>query len=178
MCVHFSRGHCTRENCPYTHMDSLSDDASVCPDFAVLGWCDNGSKCKNLHVNECPDFNRTGTCPRGTSCKMPHFRRARKAIATKEETNSKAPKPTTKQHFNISEILGSLENPESSKNTESLPHLERQDEHENVEKTEENRDKEKDQNATEQNATEQIGNFFDNASTSGGDGNDDFIKLE
>lgn len=154
-------------------MTTLAPNASVCPEFALLGWCDKGSACKDLHVNECPDFNRMGTCPRGESCRMSHVRRARKRTTPENENRHALPGTSSNQHIKISDVLGTLDPPETIGNSENSSASNNQDQ--DQAKSEENHKKEKQQ---DQNSTEHIGTFFDNASTSGIDGNDDFIELE
>jgi len=75
LCLHFlNKGRCTRENCPYPHVN-VGPRQGVCRDFAVLGYCERGLECERQHVRECPDFAEKGTC--GTKgCKLPHVIRA------------------------------------------------------------------------------------------------------
>lgn len=72
-CLHFNRGHCDKENtCRYAHIKT-NPSATVCRDFALLGYCSFGTKCDQRHVFECPDFNECGECPRGRKCKLQHI---------------------------------------------------------------------------------------------------------
>ncbi|KAF8906235.1 hypothetical protein CPB84DRAFT_1813865 [Gymnopilus junonius] len=75
LCVHFlNKGRCTRENCPFPHVNVGRRDG-VCRDFAVLGYCERGLDCDKQHVKECPEFAEKGIC--GTrGCKLPHVIRA------------------------------------------------------------------------------------------------------
>ena len=49
--------------------------ASICRNFAVLGYCSAGDSCAERHVFECPDYASTGTCRR-PDCRLPHVDRA------------------------------------------------------------------------------------------------------
>ena len=49
--------------------------ASICRNFAVLGYCSAGDSCAGRHVFECPDYASTGTCRRH-DCRLPHVDRA------------------------------------------------------------------------------------------------------
>lgn len=72
-CLHFNRGHCGKDTaCRYAHIKT-NPTASVCSDFAILGYCDLGDKCDQRHVFECPDFNEHGECPRLGKCKLLHI---------------------------------------------------------------------------------------------------------
>lgn len=85
-CVHFAKGNCSKDGCPYTHR-SLSPDAQVCRDFGFYGYCDKGISCPDRHTYECPDFSNTGVC-KNKRCKLPHRERAhvlRQAAAAREQ---------------------------------------------------------------------------------------------
>ncbi|KAF9530490.1 hypothetical protein CPB83DRAFT_851019 [Crepidotus variabilis] len=95
LCVHFlNKGRCTRENCPFPHVNVGQRDG-VCRDFAVLGYCERGLECKHQHVRECPDFAEKGTCET-KGCKLPHVIRANRTRktgggATTLSTSTKTP---------------------------------------------------------------------------------------
>lgn len=59
----------------------VADDAPVCEDFAVEGWCDLGDACGERHAWECREFNETGQCKRGARCGLLHILRAKKGVA-------------------------------------------------------------------------------------------------
>lgn len=61
----------------------MADDAPVCEDFAVEGWCDLGDSCGERHAWECRQFNETGQCDRGTRCGLLHILRAKKGVEEK-----------------------------------------------------------------------------------------------
>lgn len=85
-CVHFAKGNCSKDDCPYTHR-VLSPGAPVCRDFGIYGYCDKGISCPNRHSFECPDFSNTGVC-NNKGCKLPHREYAnvlRKAAAAREQ---------------------------------------------------------------------------------------------
>ncbi|TFK75005.1 hypothetical protein BDN72DRAFT_811845 [Pluteus cervinus] len=93
LCLHFlNKGRCTRENCPYPHVN-VGARLGVCRDFAVLGYCEKGLDCDKQHVRECPDFAERGACST-KGCKLPHVIRANrnrgKAPASKAGVTSAA----------------------------------------------------------------------------------------
>ena len=53
----------------------MNPSASVCKDFAVLGYCGKGRSCTERHVHECPNYTNTGTC-HNKKCRLPHVDRA------------------------------------------------------------------------------------------------------
>ncbi|KAL1297586.1 hypothetical protein AAFC00_006149 [Neodothiora populina] len=69
-CIHFIRGHCTKEDCRFLHVRP-SSTAPVCGPFATMGYCEKGAECQGRHVNECPDYANTGVC-RKRDCRLPH----------------------------------------------------------------------------------------------------------
>lgn len=73
-CLHFLRGRCTNPSCRYTHVH-ITPGASVCRDFAILGYCSKGASCEGRHVHECPDYANTGNCG-NKKCPLPHVDRA------------------------------------------------------------------------------------------------------
>ncbi|KAL4730474.1 hypothetical protein ACLX1H_002510 [Fusarium chlamydosporum] len=73
-CLHFAKGHCAKDNCPYTH-SRASPAAPVCRSFGFNGYCEKGADCTERHVFECPDFSNTGRC-KIKGCKLPHRERA------------------------------------------------------------------------------------------------------
>ncbi|KAF3899473.1 Zinc finger, CCCH-type [Trichophyton interdigitale] len=73
-CLHFLRGRCTNSSCRYTHVH-ITPGASVCRDFAILGYCSKGASCEGRHVHECPDYANTGNCG-NKKCPLPHVDRA------------------------------------------------------------------------------------------------------
>lgn len=85
-CVHFAKGNCSKDDCPYTHR-VLPPGALVCRDFGLYGYCDKGISCPDRHSIECPDFSNTGVC-NTQGCKLPHHEYAnnlRKAAAAREQ---------------------------------------------------------------------------------------------
>lgn len=85
-CVHYAKGNCSKDDCPYTHR-VLSPGAPVCRDFGIYGYCDKGISCPDRHSFECPDFSNTGVC-NTKGCKLPHREYAnvlRKAAAAREQ---------------------------------------------------------------------------------------------
>lgn len=72
-CVHFVRGGCTKENCPYPHI-RINPAAPVCRAFTTFGYCSKGVECKDKHVFECPDYAE-GKCS-NLKCRLPHVDRA------------------------------------------------------------------------------------------------------
>ncbi|KAF8659860.1 hypothetical protein AX16_001744 [Volvariella volvacea WC 439] len=93
LCMHFISGSCTRENCPFPHVN-VGARSGVCRDFAVLGYCEKGLDCDKQHVRECPDFAEKGTCST-KGCKLPHVIRAnRNRKAATSPTGSTATKTT------------------------------------------------------------------------------------
>ncbi|CEI64172.1 unnamed protein product [Fusarium venenatum] len=73
-CLHFAKGHCAKDDCPYTH-SRASPAALVCRSFGFNGYCEKGAGCTERHVFECPDFSNTGRC-KIKGCKLPHRERA------------------------------------------------------------------------------------------------------
>ncbi|KAM0305620.1 hypothetical protein HYE67_008444 [Fusarium culmorum] len=73
-CLHFAKGHCTKDDCPYTH-SRAPPAALVCRGFGFNGYCEKGADCTERHVFECPDFSNTGRC-KIKGCKLPHRERA------------------------------------------------------------------------------------------------------
>ena len=73
-CLHFLRGKCSNTTCRYAHV-RVNPAASVCKDFAILGYCSQGAKCSERHVHECPNYANSGVC-RKPKCHLPHVDRA------------------------------------------------------------------------------------------------------
>lgn len=73
-CVHFLRGNCSNDKCPFAHV-KVNPAAPICRPFATLGYCDKGAECTERHVRECPDFDEKGVCTDKT-CKLQHVERA------------------------------------------------------------------------------------------------------
>ena len=73
-CLHFLRGRCSKPTCRYPHV-RVNPSASICRNFAILGYCSNGADCPERHVVECPDYASTGKCCR-RKCHLPHVDRA------------------------------------------------------------------------------------------------------
>ena len=73
-CLHYLRGKCSNPSCRYAHV-RVNPSASVCKDFAILGYCSKGANCLERHVHECPDYAKTGVCRKPT-CHLPHVDRA------------------------------------------------------------------------------------------------------
>lgn len=69
-CVFHLKSSCSREGCPYIH-SAVDPDAFVCTDFALMGYCQNGSACKFLHLRHCPDYSNSGHCTKAR-CYLPH----------------------------------------------------------------------------------------------------------
>ncbi|KAF2459926.1 hypothetical protein BDY21DRAFT_181266 [Lineolata rhizophorae] len=83
-CVHFLKGHCTKDDCRYAHVH-VNPAAPVCDAFATLGYCAKGSACTDRHVNECPDYANTGVCQKD-KCRLPHVDRASRLRQTAAPT--------------------------------------------------------------------------------------------
>lgn len=73
-CAHFLNGNCKNNACRFAHV-SVSPGPLICRHFALLGYCDSGTKCGKRHIYECPDFAENGECP-NQNCKLPHLRHA------------------------------------------------------------------------------------------------------
>ncbi|KAF1814051.1 hypothetical protein P152DRAFT_433761 [Eremomyces bilateralis CBS 781.70] len=94
LCVHFLRGNCSNQNCPYSHVKP-APGAPVCRPFATIGYCEKGAECPERHVHECPDYANTGTCS-NPRCRLPHPDRAgqiRKAAAAASSSNASTDTP-------------------------------------------------------------------------------------
>eukprot|EP01105_Mastigella_eilhardi_P005727 TRINITY_DN173_c0_g1_i11.p1 TRINITY_DN173_c0_g1~~TRINITY_DN173_c0_g1_i11.p1 ORF type:complete len:180 (-),score=26.06 TRINITY_DN173_c0_g1_i11:129-668(-) len=70
VCVHFLKGVCARERCPYAHV-AVSPSAPQCSDFA-RGYCSRGASCKHRHTTLCIDYITTGRCSTGAACPFRH----------------------------------------------------------------------------------------------------------
>jgi len=84
--MHFLRGRCTKEACPYSHA-AVDSSAPLCRDFAYLGYCEKGQSCGRRHLRECPDYTNDGRC-RTPNCPLPHVDRAsqmRRRLANKTD---------------------------------------------------------------------------------------------
>lgn len=87
-CLHFAKGTCSKEDCPYAHV-RVASSATVCRAFAIYGFCELGSRCTEKHVYECPDFSNTGSC-KIKGCKLPHRIKAsvlRKKVDVEEDSD-------------------------------------------------------------------------------------------
>ena len=82
MCVHFLRGVCTRDPCPYSHV-RVAPDAPVCEDF-VTGFCPRGQACPRLHTIICPEFSATHRCTKGRRCRLKHQAKSRQVVSTSQ----------------------------------------------------------------------------------------------
>ncbi|TIC04480.1 hypothetical protein E3Q17_00349 [Wallemia mellicola] len=113
-CSHFESPNGCRagDECLFTHVH-LSKDASVCRDFAVLGFCDKGLDCDSKHVRECPDYAENGEC-KNPSCNLPHilkseankvgvideFTKRKEVEEESQEEQDESSKPTFKRRKN------------------------------------------------------------------------------
>ena len=73
-CVHFVRGSCSKDPCPYPHVRA-SPAAHICEAFSNLGYCDMGVACPDRHVFECPEYFQKGECST-VGCRLAHVDRA------------------------------------------------------------------------------------------------------
>ncbi|MCJ1466108.1 hypothetical protein MMC07_004727 [Pseudocyphellaria aurata] len=73
-CLHFLRGNCSNPSCRYAHV-RVNPSASICRNFAILGYCGKGAVCAERHVQECPDYANNGACG-NKNCHLPHVDRA------------------------------------------------------------------------------------------------------
>jgi len=85
-CLFHMKSRCNREPCPYIHT-AVDPDALICSDFALLGYCHNGSACKSLHLRYCPDYSNSGHCTKAR-CFLPH-------VDMKAMKNQRAPLAST-----------------------------------------------------------------------------------
>ena len=74
-CLHFLRGHCIKDDCPYSHV-GVSSSAPICRDFAYMGYCEAGAGCEQRHLRECPDYNNGRDGCLSKRCPLPHYDRA------------------------------------------------------------------------------------------------------
>jgi hypothetical protein len=74
-CQHFQEARCNNENCRFSHV-RISPTALNCEQFGVMGYCEKGADCFELHAHECPHFSNTGSCFYGDHCRLNHVRRA------------------------------------------------------------------------------------------------------
>lgn len=70
-CVYFQDNNCHNDNCVFTHKKE-NKSAPICREFAYLGYCEQGMKCKFTHSFECPDVKEYGRCLRGRLCTCLH----------------------------------------------------------------------------------------------------------
>lgn len=84
-CQHFQEGRCTKEHCSFSHV-KVNPAALNCESFGVLGYCEKGTACPELHVHECPHFSNNGTCLYGDSCRLGHVYRASRMRKTNRST--------------------------------------------------------------------------------------------
>lgn len=74
-CQHFQEGRCNNDKCRFAHI-RINPAASNCEAFGLVGYCEKGASCPELHAHECPHFSNTGTCPFGDKCRLGHVHRA------------------------------------------------------------------------------------------------------
>ncbi|KAH8732963.1 hypothetical protein GQ44DRAFT_601973, partial [Phaeosphaeriaceae sp. PMI808] len=74
-CQHFQEGRCNNENCRFAHV-RVNPAAQNCYAFGLIGYCEDGAKCRELHAHECPRYSNKGSCPYGDNCRLGHVRRA------------------------------------------------------------------------------------------------------
>ncbi|KAF1912298.1 hypothetical protein BDU57DRAFT_522498 [Ampelomyces quisqualis] len=74
-CQHFQEGRCNNDNCRFSHV-RVNPAALNCEAFGLLGYCEKGTECSELHAHECPQFSNTGVCPFGDKCRLGHVYRA------------------------------------------------------------------------------------------------------
>ena len=58
-----------------------------CEAFGVLGYCEKGTDCFELHAHECPHFSNTGSCYYGDHCRLGHVRRASRLRRAARQTS-------------------------------------------------------------------------------------------
>jgi hypothetical protein len=88
-CQHFQEGRCTNDNCRFSHV-KVNAAALNCESFGVLGYCEKGATCPELHAHECPHFSNTGTCSYGDNCRLGHVYRASRMRATTRPSSEQA----------------------------------------------------------------------------------------
>ncbi|CAZ81827.1 unnamed protein product [Tuber melanosporum] len=99
-CVHFLRGNCSNDKCPFTHV-KVNPAAPICRPFATLGYCDKGAECTERHVRECPDFDEKGVCTDKT-CKLQHVERAgRRRVAAAQAAAAAAKAQGSGNDYNM-----------------------------------------------------------------------------
>jgi hypothetical protein len=89
-CQHFQEGRCNNDNCRFSHV-RINPAAPNCEAFGLLGYCEKGADCSELHAHECPHFSNAGSCPYGDRCRLGHVHRAsrmRKATRQSSEGQS------------------------------------------------------------------------------------------
>lgn len=70
-CKFFQENECDIETCIFTHKKE-SVSSPICREFAFLGYCHDGLKCRFIHSFDCPDVKEYGRCFRGQSCSCTH----------------------------------------------------------------------------------------------------------
>ena len=91
-CIHFQGGLCNNEKCRFAHI-RINPAARNCEAFGILGYCEKGDTCAELHANECPTFANTGECRFGDTCRYGHVRRAAR-MRTTTRLSSPVPSPS------------------------------------------------------------------------------------
>jgi hypothetical protein len=86
----------------------VSQNASVCPSFAKLGYCEAGAECPNRHVYECPDYAATGRCV-NRGCRLDHIDRAGQLRQTASNTTQISGATNVNDLGNTNPVLDSLD---------------------------------------------------------------------
>ncbi|OAL07525.1 hypothetical protein IQ06DRAFT_209516 [Phaeosphaeriaceae sp. SRC1lsM3a] len=89
-CQHFQEGRCTNDDCRFSHV-KVNAAAPNCESFGVLGYCEKGDACPDLHAHECPHFSNTGACLYGDNCRLGHVRRASRMRTATRPSSEGAP---------------------------------------------------------------------------------------
>jgi hypothetical protein len=74
-CQHFQDSRCNNDTCRWSHV-RINPAAPTCEAFGIMGYCEKGADCSDLHARECPTFSNTGHCRYGDKCRLGHVHRA------------------------------------------------------------------------------------------------------
>ncbi|KAH3908859.1 hypothetical protein HBI56_123420 [Parastagonospora nodorum] len=101
MCKHFQDGRCNKDDCRFSHV-RISPAAPNCEAFGLVGYCEKGADCSELHAHECPHFSNTGSCRYGDKCRLGHVHRAsRMRKATRKSPDGlSSPEGSSRQNSN------------------------------------------------------------------------------
>ncbi|OAL55987.1 hypothetical protein IQ07DRAFT_639617 [Pyrenochaeta sp. DS3sAY3a] len=96
-CLHFSGGLCTNDECRFAHI-RINPSAPNCEAFGILGYCEKGDKCAELHAHKCPTFANTGACRFGDMCRLGHgFNALRMRNASRPSSGPPSPTDSHEQ---------------------------------------------------------------------------------